>query len=269
MSDIDIKTIKDFGDQWSRYTDNSGKYGSQELFNDTVSPLLHPEDFRDKQVVDIGSGSGRIVGMLLNAGARHVTAVEPSSEAFATLQQNINDMERSTDVECINAPGHSYSISKPADYIVSIGVIHHIPKPQPVIDKAFEALKPGGHIFLWLYGYEGNETYLTLVEPLRKLTTKMPHSLLRIVVEIMYLLLCIYHATGRFIPLPMKNYVNEVLWTITPDKRRLVIYDQLNPSYAKYYRRHEVIKLLEASGFSNIKLHHRHKYSWSAIGQKP
>ena len=55
---------------------------------------------------------------------------------------------------------------------------------------------------------------------------------------------------------------------VTPDVRRLVIYDQLNPAHAKYYRRKEVKKLMRDAGFSNIRLYHRHGYSWTAIGTK-
>src|SRR3954471_10330854 len=84
---IDQKTIADFGDQWTRYTDNSGYYGSPALFADICEPLLSIDDVRGKIVADVGSGTGRIVNMLLDAGAAHVTALEPS-ESFAVVAAN-------------------------------------------------------------------------------------------------------------------------------------------------------------------------------------
>ena len=33
------KVIRDFGQQWTHYTDNSGYYGSLEFFRDSASPL--------------------------------------------------------------------------------------------------------------------------------------------------------------------------------------------------------------------------------------
>ena len=51
--------------------------------------------------------------------------------------------------------------------------------------------------------------------------------------------------------------------------RYLVIYDQLNPAYAKYYRRDEAIALLADAGFADVAAHHRHGYSWTVIGRKP
>ena len=56
---------------------------------------------------------------------------------------------------------------------------------------------------------------------------------------------------------------------LPPDKRRLVIYDQLNPAYAKYYTRAEAEALLSQGGFADVKLYHRHGYSWTVSGVKP
>jgi hypothetical protein len=51
--------------------------------------------------------------------------------------------------------------------------------------------------------------------------------------------------------------------------RKLVIYDQLNPSYVKFYTGAEVRSLLERAGFTGVALHHRRGYSWTALGVKP
>ena len=72
------KTIQDFGDQWNEFSSNDGFYASQELLADILGPLLETSEFRSTHVADIGSGTGRIVRMLLDAGASSVIAVEPS-----------------------------------------------------------------------------------------------------------------------------------------------------------------------------------------------
>jgi hypothetical protein len=48
----------------------------------------------------------------------------------------------------------------------------------------------------------------------------------------------------------------------------MVVFDQLNPMYAKYYTQAEAKKLLVQSGFKKINFEHRHEYSWSIIGEK-
>ncbi len=263
------QTIQDFGQQWTAFRDNDGWYGSPELFADIVSPLVTLAELQGKDVVEIGSGTGRIVGMLLAAQVGHVTAVEPSA-ACQVLKANLLKMPGGTQrVTVINARGDEWQAAQPVDYVFSIGVLHHIPAPHSSVRTAFRELKPGGKCFIWLYGYEGNELYLSIFGTLRGLTTRLPHSFLQLVVALIYPLLVLYRWLCRFINLPQKAYIEHVIWPMTPDKRRLVIYDQLNPAYAKYYRKEEALELLRAAGFVAVQTHHRHNYSWSVIGTKP
>jgi 2-polyprenyl-3-methyl-5-hydroxy-6-metoxy-1,4-benzoquinol methylase len=263
-SEIDQKTIADFGGQWTRYTDNSGHYGSLELFADICDPLLNLSEVRGKDAADIGSGTGRIVNMLLDAGAAHVTAIEPS-ESFSVVVANT--AARAERVQVIHGDGLAIPQNQTFDLVTSIGVLHHVENPGPIVAAASRALKPGGKILIWLYGREGNEAYLAVVEPLRAVTKRMPHRLLALLCYVMDALVMTYAAASRIVPLPLRHYLQTVYGRLAPDKRRLVIYDQLNPAYTKYYREAEVRSLLEQNGFSNVRTHHRHGYSWSVTGE--
>jgi SAM-dependent methyltransferase len=262
------KTIADFGEQWSRYTDNCGWYGSTELFEDMIRPLLSASELQGATVAEIGSGTGRIVRMLCDVGVSHVYAVEPAAGAFLTLRENIIKMERTGLVTAINTTGAEFQADRPLDYAFSIGVLHHIPDPRPVLFAIHRQLKPGGGFFAWVYAREGNEMYFRLCQPLRWMTSKMSHAALRGCVEVLYWLLVLYKSVSMLLPLPQRDYIKHVLWPMGPQKRRLVIYDQLNPAYAKYYREAELIELFRSCGFQNIKTHHRHGYSWAVIAQK-
>jgi hypothetical protein len=116
---------------------------------------------------------------------------------------------------------------------------------------------------------EGNRAYLAVARPLRAITTRLPHWALRGVVEAAYGMLVCYRWLTRFVPLPLRSYLEHVLWPMTPDNRRLVIYDQLNPAYARYYRQNEALALLTSAGFTDVRAYHRHGYSWTVIGTKP
>lgn len=156
----------------------------------------------------------------------------------------------------------------PFDLVVSIGVLHHIPEPAPVVAAAYRALRPGGQLFAWLYAKEDNRLYLALVLPLRAVTKRLPDRMLDVVVRVLDLPLVAYIALCRSLPLPMRDYMRNVVGRMAPDKRRLIIFDQLNPGYAKYYTRAEAEALFATAGFSNIQLHNRHGYSWSVVGRK-
>ncbi len=259
------QTIKDFGDQWLRYRDNEGYYGSLELFSDILSPFLKPDEIKGCRVAEIGSGTGRIVNMLLEAGAGHVTAVEPS-EAFEVLCRNIRQPEK---VTCLKMMGDQLPPQGNLDYVFSIGALHHIQDPAPVVQAAFEALRPGGRFFVWIYGREGNEIYIIFLRPIRILTSHLPHFLLWTLVESIYWPLLLYIKLCQIFPLPMRGYLLAVFNKMSSDKRRLIIYDQLNPSYAKYYTAHEAERLLLDGKFQKVAVHHHHGYSWTVIGTKP
>ncbi|TCR66935.1 class I SAM-dependent methyltransferase [Rhizobium sp. BK376] len=266
MNDVAKKTIDDFGDQWSIYKENDGFYGSQELFKDIVEPLLTPEAFEDKTVADIGSGAGRIVNMLAAAGAKKIYAVEPSSKAFATLTDNT--AEYADRIIYINKPGSELP-SLNLDYVISLGVIHHIPDPEPVLAACYETLRPNGKCLIWLYGKEGNERYLSVALPLRRLTTHLPHYLLSTICSVLNIFLWVYMMACTLLELPMRKYLLNVIRPMSFSARKLVIYDQLNPAYAKYYTQDEAIGLMRKAGFQDVKTHHRHGYSWTVLGTRP
>jgi SAM-dependent methyltransferase len=269
MGDLSERTIRDFGSQWTKHRDSEGRYGSLAFFEDIVGPLVDVEELEGKRVAEIGSGTGRIVHMLLASNVEHVTAIEPS-DAYDVLKENLAVRAELQDrVSTLHIRGDEFVSERPLDYVFSIGVLHHIPDPAPVVKSAFDALKPGGKCFVWLYGHEGNESYLRWAKPLRAITTRLPHLALTGVVYAFYAALVLYRQLCRLVSLPLKGYVENVLWTVTPQKRRLVIYDQLNPSYSKYYTKDEAERLLTDAGFEDLRIYHRHGYSWSVIGVKP
>ena len=260
------RTIDDFGDQWTRYTTNDGYYASLELFRDICGPLLDPSALKGATVADIGSGTGRIVAMLLAAGAERVIAVEPS-DAFEVLKANTAG--HADRIEYVHGAGDALPAGRDLDCVFSIGVLHHIYDPAPVVRAACAALKPGGRMLVWLYGREGNESYLRLVGPLRKLTVRLPQPLLAAICHALNLCLAVYIMLCRIFPLPLRGYMNNVIGRFSWAKRHLVIYDQLNPTVARYYARSEASALLADGGFVDVRLHHRHGYSWTVSGTKP
>jgi len=169
----------------------------------------------------------------------------------------------------MNVAGDELPASADLDLVLSIGVIHHIPETGPVLRAAFNALRPGGRLLIWVYGREGNELYLSFAQPLRAVTRRLPHWTLAAVVRGLDVPLTALIAMARRHNVPMRHYLNGYLSKLDADQRRLVIYDQLNPAYAHYYTRDEAYAALEAAGFVHIKVHHRHGYSWTVCGDKP
>jgi SAM-dependent methyltransferase len=256
------RTIADFGDQWVVYTDNEGFYGSAAMLQDVFGPLLSIDSFKGITVADAGAGTGRFANVFVAAGAARVIAIEPS-RAFAVLVRNTAAVRDR--VECVHSDIEHFHPAEPVDFAFSFGVLHHIPHPEAAVKAMHDALRPGGHIGVWLYGREGNAFYLAALELLTHVTRRLPHMLLAPLTWILYAPLLLYMFLCRMLPLPLAKYFREVFSKVTPAKQRLIIYDQLNPAYAKYYREAEVRRLLEGAGFRDIRLFHRHGYSWAAV----
>lgn len=259
------RTIDDFGAQWTRYPDNEGYYASVTMLADILAPFATPNELRDAKVAEIGSGSGRIVSMLLDAGVAHIVALEPSA-ALEALRRNIAD--RSTRVTCLQLPGDQLPLDN-FDTILAIGVLHHIPDPVAVVRRAYEALRPGGRFLAWVYGREGNRLYVAIVTPLRWATTHLPDYLLAMLAHALVPALSLYVWLCCVLPLPMQDYMRNVIGRYGWWHRFLTIFDQLNPTNVKFYSEEEARRLLTAAGFVNIRLHYRHGYSWTLVGERP
>src|ERR1700760_2051290 len=116
MTDLKNQTIGDFGEQWTKFRDNSDYYASTELFADLLGPLYSLDELKGKQVADIGSGTGRIVNMLLDGGAKHVVAVEPSA-AMEVVKENT--AARADKIEYLKLPGDELPAGLELDLVVS------------------------------------------------------------------------------------------------------------------------------------------------------
>lgn len=261
--DLGKKTISDFGEQWTQFPENEGLYASVETFQDICGPLLSASEIQDKSVAEIGSGTGRIVNMLASIGVKNITAIEPS-KAFEVLQKNVSSH---LNVRCLQGSGDEIPLGD-FDLVFSIGVLHHIPEPDEVVKAVHRSLKSGGKFLAWVYGREGNELYLKLVTPIREFTARLPFRKLDFLCGILNSLLDFYILACYILPLPMSSYMKNVIGKWTRKVRQLTIYDQLNPAYAKYYTQSEARELFEGNGFTDVRLFHRHEYSWTIIGTK-
>ena len=258
--------MRDFGDQWLSHGDNDGFYGSLELLRDVLGPLVALSEIEGARVADIGSGTGRVVRMLVAAGAAQVTALEPS-RGVELLRRNT--AEYGDRVRVLACSGEELPDDLELDLVTAIGVLPFLPNPEPLLRAACAALRPGGRLVVWLYAAEGASLVRGGVAALRSFTTRLPHAGLRALCAALDRGLDLYLFGCRYLALPMRDYMLQVFARLSRDKRRLTLYDQLNPSYVRYYTREELAGLLARCGFEEIRLHHRHGYSWSAVATRP
>ena len=73
---------------------------------------------------------------------------------------------------------------------------------------------------------------------------------------------------NRIIPFLLFDKHGDCVKTTQFQNRNYIIFDQLNPSYAKYYTKKEAYNLFKKAGFKDITVSSRHNYSWVLIGKK-
>ena len=261
------KTINDFGNQWKIHGELSvDHWTSDQMFRDHF-----PKDFdfsilKGAKVLEIGSGSGRILHMLSNYRPLQLIGVEPS-DAFENLKINTADVPN---LLLLNTSGSNFD-QKNLDVIISLGVIHHIPHADKVVHNVFNSLKKGGYFIMWVYGFENNIAYVALQKILRSFTIFLPDYFLDKFSWLISYLFDFYGLISRVLfsnRLSLSGYYKNVYSKCGRKEKKYIIFDQLNPSYSKYYKKQEVYELLKRNGFNNIELYHRHGYSWTAIAKK-
>ena len=264
ISNKEKDSISDFGKQFKYHNNIDDYWGSLEILKDIVNPF-DLSLIKNKIICEMGVGSGRILKNLIKLSPKKIYAVEPS-EAIEIAKKNNEYAE--VEILFKKISGQMINFKNEIDYIFSIGVIHHIPDAEIVCKKIYESLKPKGKFVIWLYGKEGNELYLFIFNNLRKITKFMPDKLLNLFSIFLNFFLFIYIFFCRYLNLPLKNYMINVLKKCSFEKRKYIIFDQLNPSYSKYYTKQDVETLLTKSGFKKIEIFNRHQYSWTAIAEK-
>ncbi len=260
---IDHKeSYNDFGNQFVIDNKIDDFWGSQEMFVDNVFPF-DPNNIKNTVVMEVGSGSGRILQNLIKFYPKKIYSIEPSKAIEVAKKNN-----KSKIIEFFNIKGEAIDFQNKFDYVFSLGVIHHIPNSSLVVKNIYRSLKKRGKFVCWVYGYEGNELYIFLFNNLRRLTRIIPDKILRIISNFLNIFLYFYIFLCKFIKLPMRSYLLKVFNKCSYEKRNYIIFDQLNPSFSKYYKRNEIIELLKNSNFKKIETFHRHKYSWTVIAEK-
>jgi 2-polyprenyl-3-methyl-5-hydroxy-6-metoxy-1,4-benzoquinol methylase len=132
--------------------------------------------FSGKRVLDAGCGSGRFSWAMASLGAT-VVAVDQSPAGVAHTRQACAEFG---DRVTVRQHDLTQPLDLPADFdlVWSYGVLHHTGDTYGAFRNVARLVKPGGYIFLMLYGEptgkdSGEFAYYTEVERLRRATAAL------------------------------------------------------------------------------------------------
>lgn len=267
--DPQVRTARSFGYEWTRFPEMYAQW--QQNFLNYMQPH-EPEFFSGKKVLDAGCGNGRFA----------VYAAKYGAEVWALdLGQAVEVAERNTQnagtIQVVQADLHRPPFEPESfDFIYSIGVLHHLPDPEPAFRSLLRYLKPEGEVQIYLYskpeGQPIKSALLAVVTAIRQITTRLPHNL---VYALAFPAAC---AAFAFLVWPyrvLKKIGLERLAEKLPMKQysslpfRVCVNDQLDRFSAPLenrYTKQEVFNWLNRAGLKDLQVNSF--YGWVGNGRK-
>jgi 2-polyprenyl-3-methyl-5-hydroxy-6-metoxy-1,4-benzoquinol methylase len=111
---------------------------------------LSPDWFARRRIIDVGCGSGRWSLALCKLGAV-VTAVDQSPHALESVSTLCSEYEGFTALS-VNLLEELPFSPESFDLVWCFGVLHHTGDTRRTFDRVAELVRPGGCLFLMLYG---------------------------------------------------------------------------------------------------------------------
>jgi SAM-dependent methyltransferase len=268
------RTAAAFGWQWKHFSELHPEFEAQ--FLDWVHPL-GPASFEGKRVLDAGCGTGRHAQFAAKYGASEVVALDLSA-AVEAARKNLArfDNVRVVQGDLLRPPFRTAAEGGGFDLIYSIGVMHHLPDPRAGFASLLRFLRPGGTIAVWVYGHENNGFVRNVVEPVRRVSTKIPPSLLR---GLAFPLAVGFHGAARGVyrplhgtalarSLPLAEYMSSVA-NFSFRQNYGIVFDQLVAPTAAYIKGPELERWFEETRLEGVSITHRHGNSWRGSGTMP
>jgi len=249
-----------FGYSWDRFSELTPVQEAQ--FQKWTTPLDPKVDWQGKRFLDAGCGQGRNSYWPMSYGAASCVSIDLDERSLARATKNLETFA--------GAKVEQYSIydipyDDEFDIAFSIGVIHHLEFPERAIEQMVKAVKPDGQVLIWVYGYENMELFSKVLDPLRKiLFSRMPLGLVRFLALFPTAVLWILLRLGV-----MRLEYFRVIRNASFRHLQTIIFDQMLPKIAHYWRRDEALSLLENRGLNDVRIEWINEMSWTVIGRKP
>lgn len=133
MSKVKVLSSQEGYNLLADYYNKKEKYWDS-FEKDQVLPLLG--NIKEKKVLDVGAGTGRLVSRLVNAGAE-VTALDISEEMLKKIK-NKNIKKIVGEAEDLSFDDNSF------DVVIATFLIVHLKDLGRFFDEVYRVLKPGG-----------------------------------------------------------------------------------------------------------------------------
>ena len=174
----DTATAAAFAESWNRLAAGSAYTRAQ--FLDWFAPL-GPEDFRGEAVLELGFGNGSLLVHAASFHPKRLVGIE-LGDTLETAKRNLAGFD-DVDVRLHRGDLASAELGR-FDFVYCIGVLHHLTSPSAGFASVLRHTRPGGRFHCWVYADEGNALVRNIVDPIRRLSSRLPWWLTRYAVAL-------------------------------------------------------------------------------------
>jgi SAM-dependent methyltransferase len=164
----DAGTAAAFATSWNNV--GAGSVYTREQFDEWLSPI-DPATLAGKSVLELGFGNGSLL--------YHASAYRPTrlcgvelGDTLARTRENLSHLPAGMlelhrgDLTQVDVGGF--------DFVYCIGVLHHLASPDEGFAAVLRHTRPGGSFHCWVYAREGNDMVIHVVDPLRRVASRLP-----------------------------------------------------------------------------------------------
>lgn len=270
---IDKEVVRSFGEEWEKFKkfkDADLERTAAMYFDILTGKHLNSDTY----AMDMGCGTGRWTKMIADK-VKFVEAVDPSSSIFVAehlLKETPN--VRLTQASSDTLPFEDETF----DFVMSIGVLHHIPDTAKAMKDCVRKIKKGGYFYAYLYYSLDNRGLLFKIlfwvsDLVRKVISRLPSGPKKIACDILALTLYMpFILSGRLFKrtgmkkaaakLPLSIYQDQPFYIVRNDAL-----DRFGTRLEQRFSKNEVKTMMKAAGLDNILISPGKPY-WHAVGTR-
>lgn len=270
---IDTITVESFGDEWLKFDAFSAdeiKIAGDQYFDIVTNEMLNT----GSKVLDLGCGSGRWTKYMADK-AGFIEAVDPSEAVFsaASVYGDLPNVRFSqAGVDTIPFKDESF------DFVISLGVLHHIPDTSKALFELMKKLKSGGFALIYLYYALDNRGFLyrlifNLSTSFRRVISSLPKNLKQLSCDFLAIFIYLPFVglsklvktvfPGRlYLKIPLAYY-RDKSWNII----RNDALDRFGTPLEQRFTKNEIEQMLVSAGMKNITFSEGEPY-WHVVAQK-
>ncbi len=266
----DQATAAAFATSWNSLS--SGSVYTYDQFRDWLAPLTK-RDVHGQSVLELGCGNGSLMHHSLDWQPTHLHGID-LGEAVRSARANLSQTPY-TNWTVEQADLVTYQ-SEGFDLVYCIGVLHHLQDPEAGFRAVVANVRPGGRLHCWVYAKEGNGLVILLVEPIRKIASKLPWRVNKYLVATPVALFFFFYAKilAKAVPhkvfsrFPMYSYCRWIAQRGFSFFHH-VVFDQLVTPQTEYLERSTIENWLEDSRIdpSSTYILMRNGNSWKFGGR--